>query len=258
MGSFNSETDAALAQLNFEEIAKTPGGEFAEIIGDLLALVAMGGPWGVAGGASSLWLKIRRLAGASYASNLIYIITAVRNDLKTLYDGHAELRERIEALPNDPKFAGAIAALALRAMHTSVEGRLARLSCIVVNGAIDDDLEPERLDDMLRAAVQLKELDLQLLSKIYEAQSGLLESRRALFGEWAHQVAYGWAGSFGFLDTEQWKGARGSLARLQSFGFIQQVTTNVVATGELRTQPFGLLPDGAQFWKRLQKMGMSK
>lgn len=254
MGQFDLEADAALAQLNHDEISKTPGGEFAEIVRDLIALIGTGGPWAAAGSASNLIFKIRRLAGASYASNLTYALTAVRNDLKDLYNKHAEFRGRIESLHTDPKFAGAIAALALRAMHTSVEGRLARLSCIVVNGVIEDDLEPEHLDDMLRAAVQLKELDLQLLSKIYEAQSGLLKFHRALFGQWAQQVAYGWADRFGFLDTEQWKGARGALARLQSFGFIQHMTTNVVATGELRTQPFGLLPDGAQFWERLQKM----
>ena len=81
MGRFDLETDAALAQLNFEELAKTPGGEFAEIIGDLLTLIGGGGPLTIAGKASNLALKIRRLAGASYTSNLIYVITAVRNDL---------------------------------------------------------------------------------------------------------------------------------------------------------------------------------
>jgi hypothetical protein len=74
------------------------------------------------------------LAGASYASNLIYAIMAVRNDLNWLYDKCEALRARIDALPSDPCFATAISALALGAMHTSVESRLKRLARIVVTG----------------------------------------------------------------------------------------------------------------------------
>lgn len=255
MGQFDLETDAALAQINFQELSTTPGGEFAEIIGDLLKVIGGAGPLGLAGGVSSLLLKIRKLAGASYASNLIYTISAVRNDLATLCDRYESLRGRIEALPCDAAFAEAISALALRAMHTSVKNRLARLARIVANGVKEDDLEPESLDDMMRAAVELKEFDLRVLQKIYEGQAGLAKSYRSLSGEWAQQVAHSWAGSFGFLDSETWKGARSALAHLQSFGFIHEVTTNVVATGELRTQPFGLLPEGAKFYERILEIG---
>jgi len=58
MGQFDLETDAALGQINFEELSTIPGGEFAEIIGDLLKLVGGGGPLGVAGGISNLLLKV--------------------------------------------------------------------------------------------------------------------------------------------------------------------------------------------------------
>ena len=74
MGLFDSETDAALAQLGWERLSEPPGGEFAEITGDLLALVGTTNPVGLAGKVSNLFLKIRRLAGASYASNLVYAI----------------------------------------------------------------------------------------------------------------------------------------------------------------------------------------
>jgi hypothetical protein len=38
MGQFDSETDSALSQLSWERLSETPGGEFAEITGDLLAI----------------------------------------------------------------------------------------------------------------------------------------------------------------------------------------------------------------------------
>jgi hypothetical protein len=254
MGQFDLETAAASTQLEFEELSSTPGGEFAEIIGDLLKLIGAGGPFGLAGGVLNLVLKVRKLAGASYASNLIYAITAVRNDLKTLYDRNENLRGRIESLGSDPKFAEAIAALALRAMQTSVKDRLKRLARIVVNGVKDDDLEPESIDDMMRAAVELRGIDIQLLKKLYDAQSGLLSSHKSLSSEWSQQVAYGWSNSFSFLDSPDAQGARGSLVRLQASGLIQEVRTMMTPTGRMGTQPFGLLPEGKKFYERLQEI----
>jgi hypothetical protein len=64
MGQIDRETDAALAQIEFETLSTTPGGEFAEIVGDLLKLVGGGSPLGIAGGVSNLLLKVRKLAGA--------------------------------------------------------------------------------------------------------------------------------------------------------------------------------------------------
>ena len=256
MGQFDLETDAALAQLNWEELSKTPGGEFAEIIGDLVSLTGVAGPLGIAGGASNLLLKVRRLAGASYGSNLVYTISAVRNDLRTLYERCEGLRGRIDSLRTDPEFAEAISALALRAMHTSVKDRLRRLARIVVNGVKEGDLEAEGLDDMMRAAVELKDADMILLAKLYESQAGLLASHKSLSSEWSQQVALGWSNSFSFLDSPDARGSRASLARLQASGLIQEVRTVMTPTGGMGTQPFGLLPEGKKFYERLQEIAV--
>jgi len=53
-------------------------------------------------------------------------------------------------------------------MHTSVKDRLKRLARIVVNGVKEGDLEPESLDDMMRAATELSEPDISLLKELYE------------------------------------------------------------------------------------------
>lgn len=257
MGQFDLETGAALTQLNFEELSKTPGAEFVEIIGYLLALAGISGPLAVAGGALNLLLKIRELAGASYASNLIFAITAVRNDLKALYENRAELRERLESLRNDPRFAEAIAALALRAMHTSVKSRLNRLARIVVNGAKENDLDSDSLDDMMRAAVELKDADVNLLTMIYDKQSCLLQNHY-LSREWSEQVAANWSMHFAHLDSAQHAITRGSLVRLQSLGLIAAVETMMARNGSIAHQPFGLLPEGKKFYERLQEIGATK
>jgi hypothetical protein len=230
MGQFDLETDAALTQINWEELSKTPGGEFAEIVGDLLALTGIA-PLVVVGGTSNLLLKVRRLAGASYTSNLIYTITAVRNDLADLYAKHAESRKRIESLQTDPKFAEAIAALALRAMHTSVKGRLKRLARIVVNGVKEDDLDPECLDDMMRAAVELSEADIRLLKEVYEhpVPMDMNETDK------------------GRADSAE---RMGSIAKLQAVAFVQLRTPGL----DLGANIVVLLPSGAKFYERLQEI----
>jgi hypothetical protein len=233
MGQFDLETDAALGQINFEELSTIPGGEFAEIIGDLLKLVGGGGPLGVAGGISNLLLKVRKLAGASYGSNLIYTITAVRNDLATLYERYGDLRERIDSLRTDPKFAEAISALALQAMHTSVKDRLKRLARIVVNGVKEGDLEPESLDDMMRAATELSEPDISLLKELYEHHS-------------VQPMNMNETG----MDKTEFVERLESVAKLQAAAFVHLRTPGLDQGANIVV----LFPRGKKFYERLQEI----
>ena len=259
MGQFDLETDAALTQLNWEELARTPGGEFAEIIGDLLALTGIA-PLVVVGGASNLLLKVRRLAGASYTSNLIYTIAAVRNDLADLYSKHAESRKRVESLQTDPKFAEAIAALALRAMHTSVKDRLKRLARIVVNGVKEDDLDPEGLDDMMRAAAELKGGDINLLAEMVEMQKELFSATwlqlpvnqrmNKLQGLWADY----WTRNQRRFAGRQGLVILGSFSRLESLGLIAPGPDRSSAVSPASTC-YWLLAEGKKFYERLREFG---
>lgn len=259
MGQSDSATDAGLAQLNFEEISKIPGGEFVEIISDLMALTGIAGPLAAAGAASSLLLKIRGLAGASYASNLIFAITAVSEDLKTLRESHAGLRERFDALSTDPRFAEAVSALALRAMHTSVKDRLRRLARIVVNGVKEDDLEPESLDDMMRAAVELRETDIVLLGSVYRWQNQILSEKGMNPDKWFGDIqrAHTQLVESGVLNPAEHLRYRSSYSRLESAGLVQAMPaiTNTYGVGY---ELYALLIDGKKFYERLQEIGSTK
>ena len=259
MGQFDQETDAALAQLNNEAISEVPGVEFVEIIGDLIKLIGTGGVWGLTGGISSLALKVRRLAGESYASNLIYAITAVRNDLATLYERYEALRSRIDSLPADPKFAEAISALALRAMHTSVKDRLKRLARIVVNGVKENDLESERLDDMMRAAVELREDDITVLKNLYEMQRDMFlpEMLNCEHNQKINTLLRRWQ-EWWMQNIEQYKGSKGmnfnsSCTRLQSLGFIVPLVGRSFAQSPTSSD-YELLFEGMRFYERLREI----
>jgi hypothetical protein len=259
MGQLDLKTDAALTQLNWEEWSKTPGGEFAEIIGDLISLTGVAGPLAAAGGASNLLLKVRRLAGASYGSNLIYVITAVRDDLVTLSETHEELRGRIASLPTDPKFAEAISALALRTMHTSVKDRLKRLARIVVNGVKKDDLESESLDDMMRAAVELKEEDIVLLGNLLKWHNQILIEKGMTPDKWFGDIqqAHKQFVESGFLNSQDHLKFRSSYMRLQSLGLVQEIPSinNHYGVGY---EVYALLWDGKKFYERLQEIAIEK
>jgi hypothetical protein len=251
MGQFDSRTDAVLTQIQHEDLSSSPGGEFLELTGELISLIGTSRPLAAIGKSASLLQKIRRLAGSSYGSNLVYVITAVRDDLADLHKSHQELRERIESLGTDPRFAEAISALALRAMHTSVKDRLKRLARIIANGVKYDDLEPENLDDMLRAATELTDRDITVLKKIADEQlkvtiyslttvDGTINFPREVWQVLEQER---------FITPGNQMEIRSSLARLQAVGFGAEIQTT-----ESSWRPrFLISPGGTKFLAYLQE-----
>jgi len=258
MRRFDTETGAALTELEFEGLSVSPGGEFKELVGDFISLVSKigsGEPLGALGSGVSFAQKVRKLAGASYASNLIYIATAVLNDLTDLYKKHTELRERIESLATDPLFIEAISSLALRAMHTSVRERLKRMARIIANGVKNNDLEPESLEDMMRAATVLTDRDIFVLGKIAEQQrkdnvysmntvDGTINFPREVWKILEQER---------FITPANQMEFRSSLARLQAAGFGAEIQTM-----ESSWLPrFLVSPEGEKFLNYLQELSTS-
>jgi hypothetical protein len=174
----------------------------------------------------------------------------VRNDLNVVYERHESLRARIEILPSDPGFVNAISALALRAMHTSVQNRLKRLARIVVNGVKEDDLEPEILDDLLRAASELTERDIEVLAKVADVQRGITIYRMSTNDGTINLPREIWKKLEGerFISPDTQMPIRSSLTRLQSLGFGAEIQTM-----ESSWIPrFVVLPDGERFLQRLR------
>ena len=77
-------------------------------------------------------------------------------------------------------------------MHTSVKDRLKRLARIVVNGVKEDDLEPESLMTLMRAAAELKDADIVLLGKICDWQESLIRERNLSTTNWFGNVQSYW------------------------------------------------------------------
>ena len=143
-------------------------------------------------------------------------------------------------------------------MHTSVKDRLKRLARIIVNGVKNDDLEIESLDDMMRAAVELKDADIALLQKIYNSQIQMLGQKNLNSQNW-HGTIQGIWRSFvdsGNLNSQDHLAYRSSLSRLESLGLIQHVE-NVGMYG-VGQDLYALLIEGKKFYERLQDIAVKE
>lgn len=270
MGISGNEVSAANQQRHNEELTQSPAGDVlgstATVAGTTVTLansLAAGGHAGLAIAGSVVagmgivdWF--RKLGTSKVNENLEALgqatedaLNRVENILKEQGTDIDEIRRRLDS----EEFRNAMASASLQALRTTQQERLKRLASILANGVKDNDLSAENNDDMMRAAIELKDRDIELLGKIYKSQMGLLGAYQALSSEWSQQVTMSWPNDFSFLDAPGNRDARSSLARLQSAGLVQEVSTMMARTGTAANQPYGLLPDGSKFYERLQEIG---
>jgi hypothetical protein len=140
-----------------------------------------------------------------------------------------------------------------------VKDRLKRLARIVVNGVKEDDLEPEGLDDMMRAAVDLKNRDILALEFVCLHQSEAMKKAEKWPNEWLMEVQKSWQSSV-FERGVAWQktnsddlGWKSALSRLQAFGFIVAIPTNLT-TNSPGNEPYAIVPEGVNFLQRLKEI----
>jgi hypothetical protein len=273
MGVIGNEVSVANQQRRDEGLTQSSVGGVlssgASITGAVVTLgtsLVVGGPSGLAlAGSVVAGMRIvdwfRKLGTTKVEENLEALGQAAEdafNRVERVLSEQGQSIEEIKKRFESEELKQAMAGASLQALRTTGEKRLKRLALILANGVKENDLEPESLDDMMRAAVELKDADVQLLNKLYDSQSRLLTTHKSLSSDWSQQIALNWSDRFSFLDSPDWKNSRSSLARLQACGLILEVRTMMTPTGRLGTQPFGLLPEGAKFYERLQEIGATK
>jgi hypothetical protein len=256
MGQFDSSTEAALARLKSEGSSKSQVDGTVDKVANLggYILEAIGFS-GVSGGIAFL-SGLKKLAVGKDEGNLIYFGDALLDDIRRLYRLHEELKFKFDERIKSDDFNAVVANATLHITRTNVEIRLKRLAHIITNSVKEDDLEPERLDDMLRAAVELTGWDVTVLGKFCESQKSIVLARNWSAG-WSEQVGHVWSNwnrIFGLGEDDHLK-LRSALSRLQSLGMIADAQTNFVKDGSLARQAFGLLPEGKYFYERLREIG---
>jgi hypothetical protein len=259
MSQFDTPTEAALSRFKSEELSSSPVDGAVEKVANLggMILEAIGFKGASAG--IGFLSALKNLAANKDEANLIYFGEALVDDIRRLYRLHEELRQQFDESLKSLEFNSAVANATLHITRTNIESRLKRLAHLLTNGVSNNDLEPESLDDMMRAAVELKDRDVSALKFIHSFQSEIMVKAGKWPDQWLLDVQKSWQSSTFERGVALQKagsddfGWRSSLSRLQAFGFIIAVPANST-TNSPGNEPYGLLPEGFIFLQRLKEM----
>lgn len=269
-----NEVAAANEQRRIEDLSKSQVGD---LIGSGVPLAASAVAIGssiASTGAASLAIAgsivaglgivewFRKLGSSKVNENLEILGQATEEALNRVEDvlrEHGTAIDEVKRRLESDEFRNAMASASLQALRTTEEKRLKRLALILANGVAKNELEPESLDDMMRAAVELKERDIRALEFICSRQLTILEEAEKWPELWYDKVRRDWQAS-GFdqgIATQQAGsndvGLKSSLARLAACGFIIGVPP-VNTTNSPGKEPYALLHDGKRFYERLQEI----
>lgn len=175
-------------------------------------------------------------------------------------DGQANRMHEFEARLQSQEAQSACLSAVFHGMRTSDPDKHAHLGQLTINCIFENDLKPESLDSMMRAAVELTEHDITVLSSIYMMQI-------YLFSDNEIKKEYSWRiQNINSLWEEWWKkqdfssyqGINGmtfnsSCVRLQSLGMIASIGISSFLNGSTMHN-YELLPDGKKFYERLQEI----
>jgi hypothetical protein len=269
-----NEVEAANEVRRYEELSNSPVGGLIEsglpVAGATVSLgtaLVSGGSTGlvvagsiVAGMGIVNWF--RKLGTSKVNENLEALgqatedaLNRVENVLREHGIAIDEIKRRLESV----EFSNAMASASLQALRTTQKDRLSRLALILANGVKDNNLAEESSDDMMRAAIELKDADILMLGRLYPLWKPLLDRlERAKRGRpestpnLHNEIQNIWHNFGRSLNPSEQLEYRGSFARLQSHGMIQQVT---FSNSEVGREPYLLLQEGAKFYERLQEIG---
>jgi hypothetical protein len=274
MGLNGNEVSAVNQQRLNEEQNQSPVDGALEsatsVAGSAVALGAslvVGGPAGlalagsvVAGMGIVAWF--RKLGTTKVEENLEALGQAAEdafNRVERVLSEQGKSIEEIQDRFKSEELMQAMASASLQALRTTEEERLKRLALVLANGVKEGDLEPESLDDMMRAAVELRDRDIVLLGKICISQRSLLQQQRGRdttywFGEL--QSVWDQFVRSGALDASKHLVYRSSFSRLESRGLIQKFRE--ISTARVGLEPYALLEEGLKFYDRIQEIGVTK
>jgi hypothetical protein len=259
MGQFDSGGAAALNRIESESLSASPAGRvLSRFLGIGSRILEVAGLHGVAD-LADLIQDLKNLAGEKDEANLVYFGKALVEDIHRLYELSIETRKLVDEHLKSPSFDEVLASATLHITRTNVEERIERVALLIANGIKSRDLESERLDDMMRAAVELTEWDVFVLGKMCDSQKSFMVTRYSS-AEWSEQIGslwQNWTRIFSVGEDQHLK-LRSALSRLQSVGFVTEAQTHFVKDGSLATQAFGLLPDGLKFFERTREIKRSK
>jgi hypothetical protein len=175
-------------------------------------------------------------------------------EIEAKLDGHESEQKRFEERIRSQEAETARLSALFHGLRSSDPQKHRRLGALTVACIFADDMLPERLDDVMRAGVELSESDIFLLGRIYKLQVHIIRDSTSSDSDRLQRITSDWTtrtklkSENGGIELSK---CRGSLARLQAQAFLQLRTPGFDAGAEIVV----LLEDGARFYERLQETG---
>ncbi|MGB7267383.1 MAG: hypothetical protein WBC92_17840 [Terracidiphilus sp.] len=278
MGLTGNEVSAADQQRRNEELSKSPiGGVLESATSGASAAVAFGASF-AAGGPAGLAIAGSVVAGMRIVDWFRKLgTTKVEENLEALGQATEDAFDRVERVLGEQgksideikkrfeseELMQAMANASLQALRTTEGTRLKRLALILANGVKEGDLEPESLDDMMRAAVELTAYDIKILGSIYVMQIDMfsLSSLNWNYATRVNNIRSKWMRWWDSNSTS-YQGTNGmafnsSCIRLQATGLIASIGPQSVLRGPA-INDYELLMEGKRFHERLQEISAAK
>ncbi|HEU5351612.1 MAG TPA: hypothetical protein VFU55_08445 [Terracidiphilus sp.] len=265
---FENEVAADNRMREYDKLSHSAAGKTVSNLGDALSVVAGVSGLPIIGGiAKALGLAelIRQLGIPTVEENLDFLgaatedaISRVEQKLHAQGESIEEIRKRLDS----PEFKAGLAAAVLQTQRTNQKARLKRMALVLANGLAADDFEAEKIDDMMRAAVELIDADIRLLEEIYTMLSPFMRTQhwidKPINEKWNILSAY-WQ-KYWDENKSRYSGLSGmklmgSFARLESMGMIAP-GPNRSSTSSPVAQCYFLLPDGARFFEWIQEIAL--
>jgi hypothetical protein len=214
-----------------------------------------------------LFRKALKLGQPSVEKMIDDLESAAYEEVRRIWerlDGQDERQRGFDARLDSHEAQAAYLSACFHGLRTSDPAKHSRLGRLTINCVFEGDLQPEGLDGMMRAAVELTEHDIEVLGSIYKMQNHLfspqemrkeyrwrVDAIRLLWEErWKSQAFSSYQGSNGLAFNS-------SCARLQSAGLIASIGTKTILQGPTM-HDFELLPEGKKFHERLQEIAIEK
>lgn len=190
---------------------------------------------------------------ATVQENLEYLGDATEAAIlrveKALDDGKAKIAEILVRIESQ-EFRDAMASAVLQTLRTTQKEKLKRIALILANGIAKNDVNPETMDDMTRAAVELSSWDVQMLRDIGNLELDFLSwpppQQGALFSIWQEY----WNTFNERYPGRTSQSAGGALSRLASFGFIYPAEGTSLALSPVSSL-YRISEEGKRFVERI-------
>jgi hypothetical protein len=247
MGFPENEVAADNQRREFEELSRVPGEKLVTSVKNVISLVPGAGPIANAIGLSQFMMD----KGLSTVEENIAFLgkaTAIALDRVERKLGAEGIRlEEIAQRYSGPEFVASIEAAVLQTQRTRQRTRLNRLASILANSVEANSLDPDTIDDLARAAVELNDWDIQLLNDVRECEVTFTDAAGYLFMWWQEY----WRTFPAKYPKRTHRAAAGSLGRLQSFGFIYGAEGTSLAASPVSVL-YRLSEDGERFLRRIE------